>query len=122
MQGRSNFNPQQLQELLDGNTADENAALKAIAARLVDQQLAAEPAPNAIDVILPERGEILTFTRSLQVNGSRPLELSLGFAKANRTSTGFILLLLAGIAVSAWVVLGGLFSKAAPQGPENPKI
>ena len=113
MQGLTNFNPQQVDELLGGNTADENAALKGIAARLVDQQLAAEPAPSAIDVTLPERGEVLTFTRSLQVDGNKPLELKLGLAKADRASTGFLLLLLVAIAASGAVVLGGISKPAA---------
>ena len=41
------MNPQEIDQLLMGNTADENTALKGIASRLVDQQLAAEPAPRS---------------------------------------------------------------------------
>lgn len=117
MQGLINFNPQQVDELLGGNTADENAALKGIASRLVDQQLAAEPAPSAIDVTLPERGKVLTFTRSLQVDGDKPLELKLGLEKADGTSTSFLLLLLMVIAGSGSMLMGSI-SKSAQRNAE----
>ena len=74
LQGKTNYDPQQFDQMLQGNTAEENSALNGIAARLVDQQLAAEPAPGAIDVTMPERGQVLTFTRSMQVDGNAPLQ------------------------------------------------
>jgi hypothetical protein len=98
MQGKVNFDPQQVDQLLMGNTVEENTALRGIATRLVDQQLATEPAPGAIDVTLPERGRVLTFTRSLQVDGGAPLQLSLAVGKIARTSLGFSVLLLLAIA------------------------
>jgi hypothetical protein len=103
MQGKTNFDPQSVDQLLMGNTVEENSALRGIAARLVDQQLAAEPAPGAIDITLPERGRVLTFTRSLQVDGSAPLELRLDVAKVSRTSPGFTIVVLAALAVIAGV-------------------
>ncbi|MCX6877502.1 MAG: hypothetical protein NTW21_27385 [Verrucomicrobia bacterium] len=98
MQGKQNFDPKQFDRLLEGNTADENAALKEIANRLVSQQLAAEPAPLALDVTLPERGTVLTFWRSVQVDGKRPMSITLDL---KRSGTGFswlalVLCLLAG--------------------------
>ena len=102
MRGKANFDPQQVDQLLMGNTAEENAALRGIAGRLVDQQLAAEPAPAAIDVTLPERGRVLTFTRSLQVDGGSPLELNLVVGKTAATNVRFgFLALLAVAAVAA---------------------
>lgn len=102
MRGKANFDPQQVDQLLMGNTAEENAALRGIASRLVDQQLAAEPAPAAIDVTLPERGRVLTFTRSLQVDGGSPLELDLVVGKTAATNVRFgFLALLAVAAVAA---------------------
>jgi len=101
MQGRQNFDPKQYDRLLEGNTADENAALKEIANRLVSQQLAAEPAPVALDVTLPERGTVLTFGRSVQVDGKRPMAITLHL---KRDASGFswlalVLCLLAGAMV-----------------------
>jgi hypothetical protein len=105
MQGKVNFDPQQIDQLLMGNTVEENAALRGIAARLVDQQLAAAPAPGAIDVTLPERGRVLTFTRSLQVDGGMPLELTLTVRKIAYTSVRYSLCLLAAVAVIASIPL-----------------
>jgi len=99
MQGKVNFNPQQVDQLLMGNTLEENTALRGIAARIVDQQLSAEPAPGAIDVTLPERGRVFTFTRSLQVDGGAPLELKLVVEKIGQTNRGLVALLLFGVAV-----------------------
>ncbi len=101
MQGKQNFDPKQYDHLLEGNTADENAALKEIANRLVSQQLAAEPAPLALDVTLPERGTALSFGRSVQVDGKRPMAITL---RLKRDASGFsclaiILCLLAGAMV-----------------------
>jgi hypothetical protein len=89
LQGKTNYNPQQVDQLLMGNTVEENTALSGIAGRIVDQQLAAEPAPSAIDVTLPERGQVLTFTRSLQVDGGAPLELKLDIKRGWGGGLGF---------------------------------
>ncbi len=86
LQGKYNYDPNQFDRFLEGNTADENAALKEIAARIVSQQLAAEPAPAALDITLPERGTVLEFARSMQVDGDRPMTIEL---KLKRTGSGF---------------------------------
>ncbi len=104
LQGKMNYDPQQFDQLLQGNTGEENASLQSIAGRLVDQQLAAEPAPSAIDVTLPERGEVLTFFRSLQVDGDNPLKLELQLGESHRVGAGFVCVLAVGIAVLAGLV------------------
>ncbi len=91
-QGQYNYDPKQFDRFLEGNTADENAALKEIANRIVSQQLAAEPAPAALDVTLPERGTVLSFTRSVQMGGERPMGIDL---KLKRAGGGF-----------AWLAVG----------------
>jgi hypothetical protein len=105
LQGKTNYNPQQFDQMLQGNTAEENNALNGIAARLVDQQLAAEPAPGAIDVTLPVRGRVLTFTRSMQVDGNAPLKLELELNKLPRPNLLFLTLLMVAIALIARMVL-----------------
>ena len=105
MQNKLNFNPQEIDQLLMGNTADENTALKGIASRLVDQQLAAEPAPNAIDVTLTENGRVLTFTRSLQVDGGAPLELKLEVGKTAYANLKFTIMLMLALAAIAAIPL-----------------
>jgi hypothetical protein len=86
LRGAYNYDPKQFDRFLEGNTADENTALKEIANRIVTQQLAAEPAPAALDVTLPERGTVLSFGRSVQVDGDRPMSIEL---KLKRASGGF---------------------------------
>jgi hypothetical protein len=85
LQGNTNYDPSQFDRLMEGNTADENTALKAIANRIVTQQLAADPAPVALDVTIPERGTVLTFSRSVQVDGGHAMQLDLDL---KRISTG----------------------------------
>ena len=86
LRGGFNYDPNQFERFLEGNTADENTALKEIANRIVTQQLAAEPAPVALDVTLPERGTVLTFGRSVQVDGKRPMAITLSL---NRNGSSF---------------------------------
>jgi len=100
LQGKYNYDPNQFDRFLEGNTADENAALKEIAARIVSQQLAAEPAPAALDITLPERGTVLEFARSMQVDGDRPMTIEL---KLKRTGSGF-----AWIAVLLCLLVGAM--------------
>jgi hypothetical protein len=103
LQGSYNYDPKQFDRFLEGNTADENAALKEIANRIVAQQLAAEPAPAALDVTLPERGTVLEFGRSVQVDGERPMaiELKLKRASAGFSWAGILVCLLMGL-TAAW--------------------
>ena len=77
LRGGSNYDPREFDRFLEGNTADENAALKEIAGRIVTQQLAAEPPPAALGVTLPERGTVLTFGRSVQVESTKPMAITL---------------------------------------------
>lgn len=91
-QGAFNFDPGQFDRFLEGNTADENAALKEIANRMVTQQLAAEPAPATLDIHLPESGTILAFHRSVQIDGDQPMSLALDLRPA--TSRGILLSVL----------------------------
>jgi len=110
MQGQFNFDPTQMDQLLMGNTAEENSALRGIASRIVDQQLSAEPPPGAIDITIPESGKILTFTRSIQVNGNSPLNLRLDLVEtrgANSWLSLAILLATAATAFLTWPRLSG---------------
>lgn len=83
-QDQLNFRPQQLSELLRGNTSEDNAVLQQIAMRLVQHQHTTQPAPQAILISLPEEGSVYTFSRSVQVAENSPLELDLSFASQYR--------------------------------------
>lgn len=78
-QDQLNFRPQELSQLLRGNTTEDNAVLQQIAARLVQHQRTTEPAPQAIIISLPEEGTVYTFSRSVQVAENEPLKLELEF-------------------------------------------
>ena len=101
--GNTNFDLQQVDQMLVGNTADENTALRGIADRIVEQQLGSEPAPGAIEVTLPESGKVLTFARSIQVDGDAPLTMQLSIGAARGASGWFVFLLL--IAAAAAVAM-----------------
>ncbi|MEO1618945.1 MAG: hypothetical protein AAFV88_24050 [Planctomycetota bacterium] len=79
-----NFRPQQLSQLLQGNTSEDNQVLQQIAMRLVQHQRTTEPAPQAILISLPEEGTAYTFRRTVQVAEDSPLELNLDFALQRR--------------------------------------
>jgi len=101
LQGNLNYDPQQFDRLLEGNTIDENAAMKAIANRIVTQQLAADPAPAALDVTMAERGTVLDFKRSVQVDGNKPMRLELDIVPQQSRGWIFgIILCLLGAAIA----------------------
>jgi hypothetical protein len=104
MQGELNWDPQQVDQLLQGNSTEENAALKEIARRIVNQQLAAEPAPVALDVTLPATGRVVTFGRAVQVDGEQPLELDLDLRPERRGGVviGLLLALFAALTTAMW--------------------
>ncbi len=99
-QGQLDFRPQELSQLLQGNTTEDNTILQQIAGRLVRHQRSTEPAPQAIAITLPEEGTIYTFSRSVQVAESTPLELDLHFSLQRRIrlwQIAIVLVLLAAI-------------------------
>lgn len=104
LQGLTNYDPKQFDRLLEGNTVDENTAMKAIANRIVNQQLAADPAPAALDVTLGEAGTVLDFKRSVQVDGDKPMSLKLDIAPDYRGGWIYAVLLCA----LGGMVIGGV--------------
>lgn len=100
-----NFLPQQLSQLLRGNTTEDNAILQQIAGRLVQHQRTTEPAPQAIIISMPEEGSVYSFVRSVQVAENEPLNLELRIA-SNRAlpywQSGSVILaiVLCGVAFS----------------------
>ncbi|MCG8600386.1 MAG: hypothetical protein MI807_09625 [Verrucomicrobiales bacterium] len=105
--GETNFRPDQLSQLLQGNTSEDNAALQRIATRLVRHQRATVTAPRAIAVTLPEEGTAYTFHRTVQVNENAPLALELDFSKESQASAGrvFLLFLLL-VAIGGSAIIG----------------
>jgi hypothetical protein len=106
-QDQLNFRPQQLSQLLAGNTTADNAVLQQIAGRLVQHQHTTDPAPQAIIISLPEEGDVYTFARSVQVSENAPLELDLEFSSKLRLhlwQTALVVVLLIGIGAALALV------------------
>jgi hypothetical protein len=126
MQGQNVFDPRQFDRLLEGNSSDENAALKAMGARLVDQQLAAEPAPMALDITLPERGTVLTFGRSVQVDGKHRMAIDLDLKRNSSSGGGSVLALAlcltAGALAAGWGLRRRQQQGAADSAPPKPMV
>jgi hypothetical protein len=78
-QEQFNYRPQELSQLLAGNSKEENAILQQIAGRLVKHQRTTEAAPQAILISLPEEGNVYSFRRSVQVSENAPMSLTLTF-------------------------------------------
>ncbi len=84
--GDLNYRPQELSQLLVGNSSEDTEALTRIAAQLVKHQRSSIPAPQAITITLPEEGTIYTFARTVQVAENAPLALDLDFSRDHRIS------------------------------------
>ena len=104
-QEQLNYRPQELSQLLAGNSKEDIANLQQIAGRLVQHQRTTEPAPQAILISLPEDGNIYSFRRSVQVAENAPLVLQLEFHSQYKLRVwqsvmlaGLISLLVAGLA------------------------
>ena len=62
-----NYTQEEAKQILERNTAEDNAVQMKLAERLVQQQEAALPSPAAIRATVPEEGRRITFTRALLV-------------------------------------------------------
>jgi hypothetical protein len=102
------YTQDEAKRILGQNTPEENAAFLRLAERLVEQQDAAGAKPTAIRATLPERGRLLTFTRSLQVDTWSDLVIELEAAAAKVSAPGTKLLVLALIFVAAYLFSLGL--------------
>jgi hypothetical protein len=72
-----NYTQQEAKQILERNTAEDNAVQLRLAERLIQQQEAAVASPAAIRATIPEQGRLLTFTRPLEVNPWAELKIAL---------------------------------------------
>ncbi|MCH7224637.1 hypothetical protein [Haloferula sp. A504] len=98
LQGQFNFDPQQFDRLMVGNTVEETTALKEIASAIVGQQLEVMPAPQSLEVELIGQGRMFRFERSLQLVDDEAMTLELELRRQRAEGWGFagIVGLLAG--------------------------
>lgn len=83
-EGDVNFRPEELPQLLQGNSSDENASLQRIAGKIVRQQQGTESLARPMGLVLPSEGLVYRFERPLQVAENAPLNLELGYAPQAR--------------------------------------
>ncbi len=111
-----NYSQGEAKQLLDRNSAEENAVQQRLAERLIQQQDAAVANPAAIRAALPEQGRRLTFTRPLEVNTWADLHLNLEANESGRVSSGHRLVML-GLSFVALLGLLGLTAAARGRDP-----
>jgi hypothetical protein len=107
----NNYTQQDAKQIIDSNSADENAAFMKLAQRLVQQQDAAVSSPAVIRANIPEQGRLLTFKRSVDVDSEADLKIGLKATATTVASWGvklFILLITA-------LVVGGFSLLARSQ-------
>ncbi len=101
-----NYTQQDAKQLLDNNSADENAVLTKLAERLIQQQDAAVSAPAVIQASIPEQGRLLTFGRSVAVDPQAALTVDLEMRASGPASlpARIVTLLVSAalIALAAW--------------------
>ena len=99
------YTQQEAKQIIDANTADDNAALVRLAERIIQQQDAAVPSPAAIRAAIPQQGRLLTFRRTVQVDTWADLRIQLEAAAARTAPWGFrvaiLTLIFVGFAVLA---------------------
>ncbi len=68
---------QEAKQLIERNSAEENAVQSKLVERLIQQQEAVAANPAAIRASVPEQGRLLTFTRSLQMDAFTDLHIGI---------------------------------------------
>jgi hypothetical protein len=104
--GDLNFRPDDLSQLLQGNTNDELSALRKIATRIVQQQQGEEAAAPGLNVVPPYEGQRYRFSRGVQVSEKEPLFLELSFSPAAGLGFGRGVLVTIGLLALAGLLTG----------------
>ena len=89
------YTQQDAKDIIDRNTADDNAAYMRLAERIIQQQDAAVSSPTAIRANIPEQGRVLTFKRAVVVDTWADLRIRLAATAAKTASWGVRFLILA---------------------------
>ena len=100
-----NYTQQDAKDIIDRNSADENAAYMRLAERLVQQQDAAVSSPAAIRANIPEQGRVLTFKRAVLVDTWADLRIGLE-ATAVKAASAAVRVLILGCTMALLAVFG----------------
>jgi hypothetical protein len=107
------YTQQDAKDIIDRNTADDNAAYMRLAERIIQQQDAAVTSPAALRANIPEQGRVLTFKRAVVVDKWADLRINLA-AKAMRAASWGVRGMILAAAALALVLLawaGRAFAK-----------
>ncbi len=94
-----NYTQQDAKDIIDINTAEENAAFLRLAEKLIQQQDAAVSNPAGIRASIPEQGRVLIFKRAVAVEPWADLDINLQASMAPGAPVTLRLLILAGALV-----------------------
>jgi hypothetical protein len=112
------YTQQDAKDIIDRNTADDNAAYMRLAERIIQQQDAAVSSPAAIRASIPEQGRVLTFKRAVVVDTWADLKIHLAATAAKAASWAVRVPILAAslliLAAFAWA------ARAFRAGKPNP--
>jgi hypothetical protein len=101
------YTQQEAKQIIDANSADDNAVLVRLAERIIQQQDAALPSPSAIRAAIPQQGRLLTFRRTVQVDTWADLNIQLETGAARTAPWGLRVAML-GIIFTGFVFLAWL--------------
>jgi hypothetical protein len=94
-----NYTQQDAKDIIDINSADENANFMRLAEKLIQQQDAAVSTPAAIRASIPEQGRVLTFKRAVAVEPWADLQIGLRMAMTQTAPMTLRLLVLGGVLI-----------------------
>jgi hypothetical protein len=107
-----NYTQQDAKDIIDRNSADDNAAYMRLAERLIQQQDAAVTSASALRANIPEQGRVLTFKRAVVVDKGADLRITLQAATAQVASGGtrieILFVTLAVLGAFAWFAKSSL--------------
>jgi hypothetical protein len=110
-----NYTQQQAKQIIERNTAEDNAVQLKLAERLIQQQEAAVASPAAIRATIPEQGRVLTFTRPLEVNTWAELKIGLEASAVSGSASWLAkAALLLGLFAVAWLLVRLARARAVP--------
>ncbi len=110
-----NYTQQDAKDIIDINTAEENAAFMRLAEKLIQQQDAAVSNPAGIRASIPEQGRVLTFKRAVAVEPWADLNIHLQASMAPTASVTIRMLVLAGTLVIFAIFGPGLAACLCPR-------
>ena len=109
------YTQQDAKDIIDRNTADDNAVFMRLAERLIQQQDAAVSSPAAIRANVPEQGRVLTFERSVAVNERADLNIGIKADSVKVAPRNVRVSILAGVFLALGLIALAAYSFRKPE-------